>query len=86
MANNISNVNFRIDTGIKNQTDRLFAELGLNITTASNIFIRQTVREGSITFSVMVNTPNSETVAGMLEDEPIAINLFTSFNSEISSE
>ena len=71
MANRTSNVSFRIDTNIKNQADKLFAELGLNMTTAFNIFLRQSVREGSIPFQVTVNTPNAETVAAMLEAERI---------------
>jgi addiction module antitoxin, RelB/DinJ family len=71
MANNTSNVSFRIDTNIKNQADRLFAELGLNMTTAFNIFIRQAIREGSIPFKVTVDTPNAETIAAMLEAERI---------------
>ena len=71
MTNKTSNVSFRIDTNIKNQADRLFAELGLNMTTAFNIFLRQAVREGSIPFQVTVNTPNAETIAAMLEAEQI---------------
>ncbi|MDR1206568.1 MAG: type II toxin-antitoxin system RelB/DinJ family antitoxin [Peptococcaceae bacterium] len=71
MANNTSNVSFRIDTDVKNQADRLFTELGLNMTTAFNIFLRQAVREGSIPFAITVNTPNAETIAAMLEAERI---------------
>jgi DNA-damage-inducible protein J len=71
MNSQTSNVSFRIDTSIKNQADRLFAELGLNMTTAFNIFLRQAIREGSIPFSVTVNTPNAETVAALLEAERI---------------
>lgn len=71
MSNNTSNVSFRIDTDIKNQADRLFSELGLNMTTAFNIFLRQSIREGSIPFNVTVNTPNAETVAALLEAERI---------------
>ena len=71
MANNTSNVSFRIDTGIKNQADQLFAQLGLNMTTAFNIFLRQSVREGCIPFDITVNTPNAVTVAAMLEAERI---------------
>jgi len=67
MNNRTSNVSFRIDADIKNQADRLFAELGLNMTTAFNIFLRQAVREGSIPFNITVNTPNAETVVAMLE-------------------
>ena len=72
MKNELSNVSFRIDTDIKNQADRLFANLGLNMTTAFNIFLRQSVREGAIPFQITVHTPNAETVAAMLEAEKIA--------------
>ena len=72
MASNTSNVSFRIDTDIKNQADRLFAQLGLNMTTAFNMFLRQAIREGSIPFSVTINTPNAETIAAMLDAERIS--------------
>lgn len=66
---NVSNVSFRIDSNLKAQADALFAQLGMNMTTAFNIFLRQSVREGCIPFSITLNTPNSETVAAMLEAE-----------------
>ncbi len=71
MASNTSNVSFRIDADIKNQADRLFSQLGLNMTTAFNIFLRQSIREGCIPFSITVNTPNAETIAALLEAERI---------------
>jgi DNA-damage-inducible protein J len=71
MANGTTNVSFRIDTDIKNQADKLFSQLGLNMTTAFNIFLRQSIREGSIPFSVTINTPNATTIAAMLEAEQI---------------
>jgi len=71
MANTTSNVSFRVDTDIKNQADKLFAQLGLNMTTAFNIFLRQSIREGCIPFDVTVNTPNAVTVAALLEAERI---------------
>lgn len=72
MSKNISSVSFRIDTEIKNQADKLFAELGLNMTTAFNIFLRQSIREGRIPFDIALNTPNPVTVAALLEAEQIA--------------
>ena len=65
--NNVSNVSFRIDAELKNQADALFQALGLNMTTAFNMFLRQSVREGRIPFEATINVPNSETVAAMLE-------------------
>ena len=52
--------------------DALFTELGMNLTTAFNIFVRQSLREGGIPFEVRLEQPNKETVAAMLEAERIA--------------
>ena len=72
MANKTSNVSFRIDHNLKVQADILFSQLGLNMTTAFNIFLRQVVREGCIPFDITINTPNAETIAALLEAERIA--------------
>ena len=67
MAANVSNVSFRIDSDLKAQADTLFAALGLNMTTAFNIFLRQSVRQGCIPFDITLDVPNAETVAALLE-------------------
>ncbi len=67
MATNLSNVSFRIDSRLKTQADALFSELGMNMTTAFNIFLRQSVREGCIPFEITIHSPNNETVAALLE-------------------
>lgn len=64
---NTSNVSFRIDSELKAQADQLFSALGMNMTTAFNIFLRQSVREGCIPFNITTHTPNADTVAAMLE-------------------
>ena len=55
------------DTDLKNKADVLFETLGLNIETALNIFLRQSVREGRIPFEVTLNVPNSDTISAMTE-------------------
>lgn len=72
MANNTTNISIRMDCELKRQADMLFEELGMNITTAFNIFVRQTLREGKIPFDISINTPNKKTVAAMIEAERIA--------------
>ena len=72
MAGSTTNISIRMDSDLKAQADRLFGELGMNLTTAFNIFVRQSLREGRIPFEVSLNQPNSETVAAMLEAERIA--------------
>lgn len=46
------NVTIRIDEHIKAHADALFADLGMNFTTAVNVFVRQAIREGRIPFAV----------------------------------
>ena len=71
MAGNTTNISIRMDADLKAQ-DALFAELGMNLSTAFNIFVRQSLREGGIPFEVKLEQPNKETIAAMLEAERIA--------------
>jgi len=48
----MAQVNIRIDDDLKVRADNIFDELGLNMTTAFNIFIRQTIRQGGIPFEI----------------------------------
>ncbi len=59
------NVTLRVDEDLKRQADALFSELGLNLTTAFNIFLRQSVREQQIPFKVSKNVPNAVTLSAM---------------------
>lgn len=59
------NVTLRVDEDLKKQAEALFCELGLNLTTAFNIFLRQSVREQQIPFRVTKNVPNAVTLAAM---------------------
>ena len=72
MPGTTTNISIRMDTDLKAKADALFGELGMNMTTAFNIFVRQSLREGRIPFDISLNQPNEETVAAMLEAERIA--------------
>ena len=67
-----TNISIRMNKEIKNQADVLFNELGMNISTAFNIFVRQSLREGKIPFDISLNQPNKETIEAMIEAERIA--------------
>lgn len=59
------NVTFRVDENLKAQADALFADLGMSLSTAFNIFLRQSVREQQIPFAISRNIPNTVTLAAM---------------------
>ena len=72
MAGNTTNISIRMDNDLKAAAEALYAELGMNLSTAFNIFVRQSLREGGIPFKITTQTPNQETVNAMLEAEKIA--------------
>lgn len=63
------NVTFRVDDELKQQADALFAELGMSLATAFNVFLRQAVREQQIPFQISKNVPNPVTLAAMEQAE-----------------
>ena len=72
MSGTTTTVNVRMNAELKKQAEELFEELGMNLTTAVNIFIRQSLRQGGIPFNVSLDEPNRETVSAMLETKRIA--------------
>ena len=72
MAGTTTNISIRMDTDLKAQADALFSELGMNLSTAFNIFVRQSLREGGIPFDISIGQPNKESAEALLEAERIA--------------
>ena len=60
---NTTNFSVRMDSDIKKQCEALYGELGINLTTAINVFLRQSIRVGGFPFDVRVEQPNKETIA-----------------------
>ncbi len=69
---NTTNFSVRMDHDIKKQCESLYGELGVNLTTAINVFLRQSLRVGGFPFDVRMEQPNKETIAAMMEAERIA--------------
>ena len=62
----------RMDKDIKSQCETIYGELGINLTTAINVFLRQSLRVGGFPFDVRLDRPNHETIAAMIEAERVA--------------
>lgn len=56
-----TNINVRVDKEIKEKAEALFNELGLNMSTAMNMFLRYAIRYGGIPFDLRLEVPNAET-------------------------
>lgn len=67
-----TNLNIRTDKEVKLAAEKIFTELGLTMSTAVNLFLRQTVRENGIPFALTLNVPNETTAAAIEEGRRIA--------------
>ncbi|MCL1864155.1 MAG: type II toxin-antitoxin system RelB/DinJ family antitoxin [Defluviitaleaceae bacterium] len=75
-----TNLNVRIDADLKKQSEEIFNELGLNMSTALTVFLRQTVRSRGIPFEMRLNIPNEETLAA-IQDVNMGRNMSRQFHS-----
>ena len=62
-----SNMSIRIDSDVKAKAQALFSALGIDMTTAINIFLRQAIQHQGIPFNVTLTKPNQETLDAMAE-------------------
>lgn len=67
-----TNMSIRTEKEIKDQADQIFNELGLNMTSAINIFLRAAIREKGLPFALKLDVPNEVTVAAIEEGKRIA--------------
>jgi len=51
----LTSINVKIEKGLKSEADRLFNSLGMTVSTAVNIFIRQAVQRQAIPFEIALD-------------------------------
>lgn len=67
-----TNLNIRTDKEIKEAAEKIYSSLGLNMTTAINMFLRASIRERGIPFELKLNIPTDETIEAIEEGRMIA--------------
>ncbi len=63
----LAKINVNTDIETKEQAQKLLREMGLDMTTAINIYLKRIILEKGIPFEISVKTPNAETLAAMDE-------------------
>lgn len=66
------NLTVRLDAEVKQQAEELFDRLGMSLSTAMNVFIRQALEYGGLPFKVRSSRPNKTTLAAMEEARALA--------------
>lgn len=62
----------RIDSEVKQEANALFAELGMDMSSAVNIFLRQCILHGGLPFKVEIPQYNKEVLDAMAEAKRIS--------------
>ena len=65
----MATVTARVDENVKKEAETLFKKMGINMSTAMNLFLKKCILEQGIPFELKV--PNGETLKAMQETEDI---------------
>ena len=76
-----SNINIRIDDELKKEAEKLFNDLGINMSSAINVFLKQSVREQKIPFEIRKEYPNYDTDMAIAETDSTDYNDSKTYDS-----
>jgi len=62
-----TNLSIRIDRDLKDEAENVFGALGMNLTTAITVFVRQAVRQKKIPFEIALYPAVDNKAVSMLE-------------------
>ena len=71
MANLTSAINIQVDSDTKKQATDILNNLGLSMSTAINIFLKQVIKRDGIPFEIVNNKPNEEMLKAVQEVKEI---------------
>ena len=67
-----TNFSVRLDSDLKKRSEAIYGELGINLTTAINVFLRKSLTVGGFPFDVRIDELNRETTLALLEADKIS--------------
>ena len=81
--------NINLDPTLKKNAQELLRDLGMDLTTAITIFLRQTVREQGIPFEIKRETPNAQPIEALneytnMKEHPENYKHYSSFSDAMS--
>ena len=81
--------NINLDPTLKKNAQELLRDLGMDLTTAITIFLRQTVREQGIPFEIKREIPNAQTIEALneytnMKERPENYKHYASFSDAMS--
>ncbi len=75
-----STITVRVDEKIKKEANNIFKEIGLDMSTAINVYLKQVIRSNGIPFPVSADVPNAVTIKAIEDAERGQLTTFSSID------
>lgn len=82
-------ININTDIETKQAAEKIFEALGMNMTTAINVFLKKAIEYKGIPFDVCIEIPNATTIAAMdeydeMKKNPSAYKKYATFKDALN--
>lgn len=74
-------ITIRVDEDTKDSANKIFKEVGIDMSTAVNMFLKQVIRSNGIPFAITADKPNKKTIDAFKELDEGGGKAFTSIDS-----
>ena len=75
-----STITVRVDDNVKKEASDIFKEVGMDMSTAINVYLKQVIRSNGIPFQVSADIPNAVTLRAIAEAEKGKMESFSSID------
>ena len=75
-----STITVRVEDDIKKKASSIFKEIGMDMSTAINVYLKQVIRSNGIPFSVSADVPNAVTLKAIKDAEKGKMESFSSID------
>ncbi len=75
-----STITIRVEDKVKKESSDIFKEVGMDMSTAINVFLKQVIRSNGIPFPVSADVPNATTLKAIRDAEKGKMASFTSID------
>ena len=75
-----STITVRVDDNVKKEATKVFQTIGLDMSSAINVYLKQVIRSNGIPFSVSADVPNETTIRAIREAEKGKMKSFSSID------
>ena len=76
-----STITVRVEDNIKKEAANIFKEVGMDMSTAINVYLKQVIRSNGIPFPVSADMPNADTLKAIKEAEKGNMASFSSIDA-----